>query len=536
MIFDNIDALFRWYDQNRTPVVSLERNESLQSTEQSDTNATSSPAVFPVSHPETNLTTNVAKHNESNLSFEQNHTSGVIVVSKAPVETDTNLSQRLPEENLTISQAPSLEANITITNYFEADLNISECHSRPKLNVDFWRLLDQAMVRSAALILKKHDIRVTAANIDIIKSQLFPILSLRYQSEYYHGFSSGSSASIGGQYYPPISEYRDSLSLNLDYELYRFGAKGLKTQIAESELEIIKSEFALTQEQVANQLLQYYTDALKAQERIRYLEKVRLMEDTIVQKYGRLFDAGEVQKTQIMQSNIDKLTTQKTIMQSRQQLSRALRDIDILTGIKLDPAMVDLAMLEPGKRTVKSFEESAVARNLQLQIDKKMKEIALIGKDKLPSLYASGGYLLYGKDEDTPVDAIGAIERNNWSIGLNLRWNLFDGYKTDNSIKKAQEELALLKERYRLAKEDFEARKAKRAALKRAIDKILKEESLLLDAICRQKEMYEKLHKAGTATQLQADRTEISRLRNELSFKEQVIDRAFEEIADELVY
>ncbi|OQX73341.1 MAG: hypothetical protein B6D59_06050, partial [Campylobacteraceae bacterium 4484_4] len=186
---------------------------------------------------------------------------------------------------------------------------------------------------------------------------------------------------------------------------------------------------------------------------------------------------------------------------------------------KLDPKMVDLAMLEPGRKGEKSFEESAVARNLQLKIDKKLREIALIEKDKLPTLYANGGYLLYGKDEDTPIDAIGAIERNNWSVGLNLRWNLFDGFKTDSSVKKAEEELRKLKEQYRLAKEEFEAQRAKRAALKEAIDKILKEESALLDAICKQKEMYEKLHKAGTMTQLQTDRTEISRLRSELSFK-----------------
>ena len=424
-------------------------------------------------------------------------------------------------------------SNVKIIKYINPMLNKLNLNE-PTNKTDFWTLLGEAMQKSASLILKKHDMKITKANLAIIKSEYYPNLSLKYYNEYYHGFSRGSSASIGGSYYPGGSEYRNSLNLNLDYEVYRFGASDLKKEMANQDVDIIKSEIELEKERIAKGLLDSFTRALKAQESIRYKKRIILIKSLLLKNTQRLYDAGFASKVDIARLRVDLVHIEKDILRSRLNIVDALKDIEILSNVKLDLEKVGLSMLEPNDAHLREFIDSAKASNIRLRMDKKIKEMELIKKDYLPTLYANGAYQIYGGDKDHFFDAIGELERNNWNIGFTLKWDIFNGFKTDNSIEKKKLEISKLVEEYRLQKISFKAKREKRAILKEAIAKIMSEESMILDETSIEKELLTRLQKAGNISIMEVDKIEVSRLNSELDFKLQIIDQVKEEISSQL--
>ena len=407
--------------------------------------------------------------------------------------------------------------------------------SEPNEKIDFWQLLSTAMEQSASLLLKKYDIKITKANLAILKSEYYPNLSLTYFNEYYHGFSRSGSANIGGSVYPANSEYRNSLNLNMDYELYRFGASDLKMQMGEVDMQILNSEIDLEKERIAKELLQNYTTALKAQETIRSKKKILFVKTVLLDNTQRLYDAGFASKTDIARLRIDKVYIEKEILRARLHILDALKNIHVLSHVDVDIKKMSLAMLEPNEVPSKSFEATALSNNLKLQLNKKIQEMELLKKEYLPTLYVKGAYQVYGADKNNDFDAIGELERNNWNVGLTLKWDIFNGYKTDNTIAKTKIEIEKLTEQYRLEKITFKAREEKRKVLKEMIDKILSEEGVLLNETSIQKDLLSRLQKSGNISIMEVDKIEVSRLQSELDFKLEVIDQVNEDILSQLI-
>ncbi len=406
--------------------------------------------------------------------------------------------------------------------------------TEPDEKVDFWQILAEAMEKSASLILKRHDIAITQANLAILKSEYYPNLSLTYFNEYYHGFSRSGSANIGGSVYPSNSEYRNSLNLNIDYEVYRFGASDLKVAMGETDMDILKSEIMLEKGRIAKELLQNYTSALKAQEQIKSKKKMLLVKNILLDNTQRLYDAGFASRTDIARLRIDAVGIEKEILRAKLQILDAMKNIHILSNVNIDTQKVGLAMLEPSKGNVKAFDATALSRNLKLQLDKKIQEIELIKKEYYPTLYAKGAYQIYGADKNNDFDAIGELERNNWNIGLTLKWDIFNGYKTNNTIEKAKLEMEKILEQYRQEKITYEVREEKRVLLREMIEKILSEEGVLLNETGIQKELLTRLQQAGNISILEVDKIEVSRLQSELDFKLEVIDQVQEDILSQL--
>jgi hypothetical protein len=407
--------------------------------------------------------------------------------------------------------------------------------SQPDAKIDFWKLLNVAMEKSASIILKKHDMKITQSNLAVIKSEYYPNLSLRYFNEYYHGFSRGGSATIGGAVYPSNSEYRNALNLNVDYEVYRFGASDLKLEMGEVDVAILRSEIALEKERIAKELLQNYTEALKAQERIKTKKRILLVKNTLLENTQRLYEVGFASKTDITRLRIDAVHIEKEILRARLTMLDAIKNIRILTNIEIDTQKMQLAMLEPSEVLEKEFEVTALANNIKLQIKKKIKEMKLLQKEYFPTVTANGAYQIYGSDNNHFFDAIGALERNNWNIGITLKWDIFNGFQTDSRIQKAKLEIEKLIEQYRLERITFIAREEKRVLLREMIDKILSEEGVLLNETMREAELLTRLQQSGHISIMEVDKTEVSRLESELDFKLEVINQVNEDILSQLI-
>jgi len=531
VLFDDIESLQRWYDEQ----LHMKEKDMISADEQKSTSLQLSTVV------EKNVTDQTQ---QQPVEIEQVQTTDVnATLPKAGVDdiktnsgrTDTVIKN---EDNISASLINSMEQNnskpIVIVKYVGNSNSQALCQSLSKEYIDFWNLLDLTLINATAIILKKHDIKITEENLDIIRSQYYPNLSIGYAGEYYHGFSGTAKTGVGGTYYPSISQFRDSLSLNVNHELYRFGATDLKVKIGEKEIELVKKELELQAEDISRKLLDLYTSVLRAENTIKYKQRIKAVQEDILEKKWRLYKSGQVAKIVLAKDQLSLVNLEKEIAQQKITLMRAIKEIEKLANVTIDTTRSKFAMLEPKNIKVKTFEESAAAKYLKLQIEKKLHELELTRKDYMPAIYASGEYVMLGSDKAL-FEAIDDLKRNNWDVGLNIQWNLFNGYKTNKQIDKIKYELQKLIEKYRLAKIDFEAKQQEREMLQKSIDKLLKIETEIYDQTCRQEEILSRLHQVGMVDSLQMDYVQIGKIQSELDFRLSVIDKVYQAVSGELI-
>ncbi len=471
---------------------------------------------------------------ESNTTFVEIEQKDIVDIDLEPV---VEITQEKKTENSRIivkTQESDKKDPIKIINYINDESPKQDQERISTKTVDFWKLLDLTLMHSAALILKKHDIKITQENMELVKSEYYPNITIGYTSEYYHGYNRSSSATIGGSFYPGIKQFRDSVDLSLNYEIYRFGATDLKVKMSEQDVKIVKSELSLEKERISKELLSYYVTALRSQDIITYKEKIRFAQDRIIQKKWRLFEVGKISKIELSKDQLSLVSLEKEISRQKQEFVKSVKNIQILSNVVIDPSFIKFAMLEPKNSEIKIFKESVVAKNLRLNLQKKLQEFELIKKDYMPTIYATSGYRLYGSGADY-LNALESIEKNSWDIGISLRWDIFNGYKTDKTLQRSRLEIQKMIEQYRLAKIDFEAKEAQRELLKSSIDKMLRVEAKILEQTHHQGEMLQRLQSAGKIDSMQLDHIEISKIRSELDFRLGVIDRVYESISSELI-
>jgi len=550
MEFDNVQELLEWHSQqpenqntdqeyfedDDMVIIKLENNQIVD-TVLHESSIESLPDATVIEIEQDNELDQSILH-EDNVKNIESLPFATIVKEEQSVAVQTSTIETVVEKVdspsiITKTEKQNESQPITIIKY--AETSSSEvCRTATKEEMDFWRLLDQAMIKSTAVILKKHDIQITQKNMDIVRSEYYPSISLGYSGEYYHGYSRDGS-SIGGSFYPGISQYRDSLDLSLQHELYRFGATDLKMQMSEKDIEIVKSELALAQQDVSKELLLYFMEVVKSQENLKFKDDMRMVQDRILQKKWRLFESGQISKTLILRDKLSLVSLEKDILKHKMNYIDFVKKIQILTNIEMDPALTKFAIPTPKNREIVSFDQSAVAKNLKLKLEKKLQELELIKKDYKPTIYANSAYRFYGADDDSFTQTIENLEKNSWDVGVSLRWELFSGFKTDSTIERAKIEVQKLVEQYRLAKVDFESRKMKRALLKEAIDKILRVEAEILDQTCQQEDIMVRLESAGQISSIELDSIELNKIRSQLDFRLGVIDRVYETISDELI-
>ncbi len=482
----------------------------------------------------------MADPSEESIFVEENRVSKTIVSTNEDESDEPLIVDDIHDTPSVISTKAYVEADkpkekaVQIVKYIDSDERLGR-YQEPSKKIDFWKLLGVTLQRSATLLLKRHDIEISKANLALIKSEYYPNLSLRYFNEYYHGFSRAGDASIGGSYYPSVSQYRNSLNLQLDYEVYNFGATDLKKAIGEIDTDILKSEIELEKQNIAKELLENYTIALKAQEEMKIKEKIFCIKDQLLKDTKRLYQVGLASRLDMSRLLLERDKISKDILNAKLRYSDALKKIQTLSNIRLDPNGVALAIFNVDKIPLKEFEESAKARNLKLQMDRANRELELLEKQYYPTLSVNASYQLYGSDKDRIFDAIKDIERNNWNVGLVLKWDIFSGFKTKSSLQKKRLELEKLVQQYRIAKEEFNSQKDRHEMLRAMLDRVMRDESKLLEEETMQKEMLSRLHKAGDLSALEVLKSQNRRLDSELSFRVELINQLKEDILSQLL-
>jgi outer membrane protein len=318
-------------------------------------------------------------------------------------------------------------------------------------------ILEYASGHSKMLAMKQTDVRIADTNIENAQSAYYPSLNFVYNAEYNRALDGGSLSveSVGGTTITSTTRYQNSLALQLQYDLFHFGATNKQVSISELERTTKQKEWCLSEQQLHQSLLEYYAKALKAkEEQTSKLQMLDLRREIYVMK-ERLYQAGESSRVDVGDEAIAIVELQTEIENAFMEYKESLIRLEQLSTLAFEENIELLPLEVQQIEKSKNFEETLEAQKIQTQIAQKQEEVSLNLRRQFPSLGLYSNYYLYGSDADIYKESLKDVGKKSWNIGLSLRLNIFEGFKHSTTHQRLLLEVKKLEQQYEQAEHDF---------------------------------------------------------------------------------
>lgn len=324
-------------------------------------------------------------------------------------------------------------------------------------SIDFTQLLYHLNKNSKQLEFKKYDIDISKEDLNIVKSENYPSISIGLNIENSKSLEDSLSGTSVGDNNLVTSSLKKSYGYaSLNYNLYSFGRYSNKKDIYESQIETSRYEYCLENKDLQLKLLELYNNTLNYQIKTEILNKIIDEKSKIYNLSEKLFSSGNVSKLEVTKSAIEVADLYSQINSNKKELQNLLNQISLLTNYRFqDNEKLEPLTIEKSKDET-TFESTVNAKTIISQIKAKKSEIALHEKEFLPNLNFYSKYDVYGYDKDSYRTSIEEMKEYSYKFGLNLSLNLFDGFKTSSQKQKTILQLKQLQAKYDLEKENFE--------------------------------------------------------------------------------
>ena len=341
--------------------------------------------------------------------------------------------------------------------------------------------------------------------INAAKSSLYPRLSLSANSEYSKKYANARNNYINDESLVSSTGFASSVSLKLNYELYKFGANALNIDAAGYKKQSLSYKECVTLNEAKLRLLELYYNLLDSKDKLNSYSNLKQINKEIYETSKRLYENGDHTKTAMTNSAIRLVEIEDNIASLNKQIKNLLSEISNLSGedIYIDDEIMPFSSedivdkfnqtsvslkranqtsqagetsqtkslnqapsispqtlnLAPGSlisSALPPFEQTSEAKELNALIISKQSALESKKKEYYPAFYLYAKYDFYGDDRDNFRRSWDDTQRNGYRIGLSMVYNLFDGFNREASIESASLELLLAKEQFNEAKRRYE--------------------------------------------------------------------------------
>lgn len=291
--------------------------------------------------------------------------------------------------------------------------------------------------------LAENDVTVASNNSDLLNSGYLPALTGNAGANYSlenqtATFQDNTERTVDG-----AETIRYNASINLDYTLFDglgryYNFKELKERYNLSKLQ--------ARETIENTMLQLFTVYYDVARRV---ENVKVFEETLKISQERKvrakyqFEYGQVNKLQILNAEVDITTDSINILNEKQQLKNAQRDLNVVLAADLDnlkiadttvqfisPLVLDNFLKEVDNNNVRLLqnEQTIVITDYQIKGAKSF---------LLPTVGLTGSYG-WNQGNFPATNFLASNVSTGFQAGAALRWNLFDGGQSIVALKNAK--------------------------------------------------------------------------------------------------
>lgn len=379
-------------------------------------------------------------------------------------------------------------------------------------SVTFEQLLKAMEQSSPKLEQQRLQTKIAEQSLRTAEAAYLPTLALGGSSEYSHKFhDSYTPSSVGSDSLTQTSQYQNSSTISLTYDLFRFGATNLGVKAANEQIKSSKAGECVNLREQIDSLLEAYAKVRIATSKLAYYQRMqKLYQDSYIMA-KRLNEAGELAKTEVItyaQYIADQLVLTAQIYEEKESM---LAHLSYLSGVKLDGTS-KLESLSLGMKSSSNkiaFEESSRGKQAYASISQKEAQLKAEKTRYLPVFSLYGKYDLYGSDEDLLNRSMHDVERNGYRIGLSFSWVIFDGFAREAAVETRLLELQQAKVGLVEAKRVYEKEQYLLEAQAREREQRLKSAKQSEISSKNVSEMIETLHENGQKDKLSSLKAQI---------------------------
>ena len=358
-------------------------------------------------------------------------------------------------------------------------------------SVSFTSLSKNIESTNPSIIYSRLQTLLTNEEIKSAKSNLYPKLTLSANSEYTKKYIDTRSYYINDENFVSSTGFASSVSLKLNYELYKFGANVLNIDAASYKKQSLSYKECVTLNETKLRLLELYYSLLDSKNKLNSYNNLKQINKEIYETSKRLYENGDHTKTAMTNSAIRLVEIEDNIVSLNKQIKNLLSEISNLSGedIHIDDEIMPFSSEDAGQTGVidqvsqtnslsqapsilpqtlnlapgslifsplPAFEQTSEAKELNALILSKQSALESKKKEYYPAFYLYAKYDFYGDDRDNFRRSWDDTQRNGYRIGLSMVYNLFDGFNREAGIQSAFIELLLAKEQFNEAKRRYE--------------------------------------------------------------------------------
>ncbi len=400
--------------------------------------------------------------------------------------------------------------------------------------ISFEKVTAYASKHALALQMKQVEKKIESKKAEGVAADYYPTLNLVYNSEYTESLDGVplGTESIGGITISNSTRYQNSVALQLNYNLFHFGATNSQMQIANANVAIKDKEWCQAEKNLQQQLLKVYADGLKQLNKKERLSKMLGIREKIYQTKERLYKVGRYSKVDLGDEAILLISMQRDIENAFMQYRDDLLQLAKLSYMKIDKndRLIPF-ILQEKQISTRNFEDTSEAQILKKKIAQKREEIRLKFRQQLPSLSLYSNYYLYSSHPTEFEYPISHIGQKSWNVGFSVRFNIFEGFKNSAANEQLQLELKNLQTQLVEAKHNFQYENNLKNTQIKELEILKTKEGNLLQENKDKLQMVMRLRENQRVDKLQELNTQYELLRSNLNLAQRVVDIGFQKLS-----
>ncbi|TBW27978.1 TolC family protein [Gramella sp. KN1008] len=243
-----------------------------------------------------------------------------------------------------------------------------------------------------------------------------------------------------------IENTRYNASVNLDYTLFDGLGRYYNYQSLKEQYDLSQLEARETIENTILQIMSVYYEVARLTENVDVLEESLAISQNRVTRAAYQFQYGQANNLVVLNARVDVNNDSIALIEAEQRLRNTKRDLNVLLNreISSNEFSVDTTVNFISELELESFVDEAQLNNVSLlQIEKNLEisdyDIKINKAGYLPTLGLTGSYGWNRNESAATAFFPGSTTTTDgFAAGLSLRWDIFDGGRTNVQIKNSK--------------------------------------------------------------------------------------------------
>ena len=311
-------------------------------------------------------------------------------------------------------------------------------------SISFDDVIKKANEHSYDLKIADFNILISKQDIRSSRSDYFPKLNVGADTEYtknYRDVKDSTIMSIGDAFINPYTRYQSMLGITLSYNLFDFGMRRGRLDIAKEDVKLKELEEKQQLQDLNLNLLDTYSKILVTGTQIELYKQILELQEKNLELKTRLCRAKEISTTELNDEAAQVNQIQGRISELYQIYTESLNWLTFYTGEEYNTDELTIEELEKPNFDVMEFKDytkSIVWQIHEKNLKKKELEVKVAKRNYLPKVTAYGRYYIYGSDHSSYPDSLSNIEPSNFTVGASLNMPVFDGFQNSANVRKAE--------------------------------------------------------------------------------------------------